>query len=292
MERCRTGLSQAAGADAAQCLLCPHACNLNEGKSGICRARAAQGGAVVPLAYGQVVSLALDPVEKKPFAHFHPGATVLSAGFAGCNMRCPFCQNAEISQVGPDELRGRFISAERLVSIAEEERSHGNIGIACTYNEPLVAYEYVADCSMAAHRAGLLSLLVSNGQVEPGPWRDLLPFIDAVNIDLKSLSNDFYRQCGGSLDAVKRTIELAAQCPTCHVELTCLVIPGKNDDEIQMDALASWVASIDPAITLHVTRFFPAYRMDDVPATPVSTVHRMADIARRHLASVEIGNCR
>lgn len=274
---------------AVTCRLCFHHCRLSEGKSGLCRARAAHNGRVVSLNYGRLTALALDPIEKKPFKRFHPGGMILSAGSFGCNLRCPFCQNFEISTAGT-ALATRFYSPDDLVRAALSLRGRGNIGIAYTYNEPLVGYEYVRDCAALAHEAGLLNVLVTNGTIEEDPWRALLPLIDAVNIDLKGFTERWYKKLGGDLECVKRSISLA-RAAGCHTEVTTLIVPGENDSDGEMTSLSSWLSSVGEDIPLHVTRFFPCYRMQDLPPTPVDTIYRLARIARGHLRYVYTGNC-
>lgn len=270
------------------CELCFHHCALAEGQTGLCRARANRDGRIVPLNYGRLTSLALDPIEKKPLRRFHPGSLILSAGSFGCNLRCPFCQNAEISMAGT-EFPTHDYAPEALTQLALQLRPRGNIGVAYTYNEPLVGYEYVRDCAALVHGAGMVNVLVTNGTVEAAPWRELLPLIDAVNIDLKGFTEGWYRSLGGDLETVKRSIALAAE--SCHVEVTTLVVPGGNDGEDEMRALSSWLASVSPDIPLHVSRFFPRHRMIDRPPTPVDRVYRLAEIARERLRYVYTGNC-
>ncbi len=177
--------------------------------------------------YGKLTSLALDPIEKKPLRRFHPGSMILSVGSFGCNLRCPFCQNHEISMAAEGEIETVELSPEALADKALELRPHGNIGVAYTYNEPLAGYEYVRDCAALVHERGMVNVLVTNGTIEEAPWRELLPLIDAVNIDLKGFAPEWYKRLGGNLETVKRSISLAAE--RCHVEVTTLVIPGEND---------------------------------------------------------------
>ena len=270
------------------CELCFHHCSLDEGQTGICRARANRDGAVVPLNYGRLTALALDPIEKKPLRRFHPGSQILSAGSFGCNLHCPFCQNAGIAAAGA-EARTQTCTPEQLVRAALRLQEQGCIGVAYTYNEPLVGYEYVRDCAGLVRRAGMVNVLVTNGTIAETPWRDLLPLLDAVNIDLKGFTGRWYARLGGDLETVKRSIVLAAQ--NCHVEVTTLVVPGENDGEEEMRALSAWLASVSPDIPLHVSRFFPRHRMQDRPPTPVSTVYRLAEVARERLRYVYTGNC-
>ena len=271
------------------CELCFHHCDLSEGQTGFCRARACQDGAIVPLNYGKLTSLALDPIEKKPLRRFHPGSQILSVGSFGCNLRCPFCQNHEISMSGDGEIETVELSPEALADKALELRRLGNIGVAYTYNEPLIAYEYVRDCAALVHERGMVNVLVTNGTIEEGPWRALLPQIDAVNIDLKGFAPELYQRLGGDLETVKRSIALAAEY--CHVEVTTLLVPGENDSEEEIRALAQWLASVNQDIPLHLSRFFPHYRMLDKPATPVERVYHLADAARKYLPFVYTGNC-
>lgn len=270
------------------CTLCFHHCQLDEGQTGFCRARAGRGDKIVPLNYGRLTSLALDPIEKKPLRRFHPGSQILSVGSFGCNLRCPFCQNASIAQVG-SEAPTRNVTPEELTNLARELVPHGNIGVAYTYNEPLVGYEYVRDCAKRIHQAGLLNVLVSNGTIEEKSWRELLPLIDAANIDLKGFSDSWYRSLSGDLATVKRNIAIAAE--HCHVEVTTLIIPDSNDSPAEMQAEAKWLAAINPDIPLHISRFFPRHHMTNHPPTPVDTIYHLADIAREHLQYVYTGNC-
>jgi len=272
----------------AVCPVCPRRCALGEGQPGFCRARKNEGGAVVCANYGRVTSLALDPIEKKPLARFHPGSFILSAGSYGCNLRCSFCQNSDISMAGGD-VGSTYVSPEALVAAAAREKARGNIGLAFTYNEPLIGYEYVYDCALLAHEEGLKIVLVTNGTVCEEPLLKLLPFVDAMNIDLKAFTEEAYQKLGGWLDVVKRTIERSAQA--CHVEVTTLVVPGFNDSEREMEREAAWLASLDPNIPLHISRFFPCYRMRDASPTPVPAVYRLRDIAAKKLNYIYTGNC-
>ncbi len=271
------------------CELCFHHCDLSGGQTGFCRARVCRNGAVVPLNYGKVTSLALDPIEKKPLRRFHPGSMILSVGCFGCNLRCPFCQNYRISVSGDGELETTELSPESLVNKALELRPYGNIGVAYTYNEPLVGYEYVRDCAALVHEKGVLNVLVTNGTIEEAPWRELLPLIDAANIDLKGFTPEWYRRLGGDLEKVKRSITLAVE--RCHVEVTTLLVPGENDSEEEIRSLARWLASVDRSIPLHLSRFFLRYRMTDKLPTPVERVCHLADAAREYLSFVYTGNC-
>lgn len=275
----------------AVCAICPHACTLAEGQVGLCHARTAVGGQVVDANYGRVTSFALDPIEKKPLARFRPGTKVLSVGSYGCNLRCPFCQNAAIACAGQDDVPWREIAPAELADLAASLVPEGNIGIAFTYNEPLVGFEFVRNTARLARERGLANVLVSNGYVNDGPLREVAPLIDAANIDLKGFTQSFYDFVGGDLDTVKHTIEVLAAEPGCHLEVTTLVIPGLNDNEQEVGAAAQWLASLDPGTPYHLTRFFPCHRLADRPATPTATVHHLAEVARRYLKHVYVGNC-
>lgn len=276
-----------------RCTVCPRSCELAPDYVGACRARGNVDGEVVSLAYGRVTSLAVDPVEKKPLARWKPGHTVLSLGGYGCNLRCPWCQNHGISQVGEHGVPWREMAPAELVALAQ--RLHAEdprmVGVAYTYNEPLVAWEYVRDCGRLVHEAGLANVLVSAGCVNADVVGEVASLIDAANIDLKSFSADTYRRIGGDLATVQETIRLLAATPSCHVEVTTLVVPGVNDTDDEMDELAAWLASVDPGIVLHVSRFFPNWRMRDREPTSVRRVYELADVARRHLSHVYTGNC-
>jgi len=278
---------------AVRCGTCPHGCLLVPGAVGACRARGNVGGEVVPLGYGRVTALAIDPVEKKPLARWNPGKTVLSLGGYGCNLHCPWCQNHEISQVGENGVGWRELSPEDLaaLALAAHQDDARMVGVAYTYNEPLVCWEYVRDAGRLVHEVGLANVLVSAGCVSPEVVREVAPLIDAANIDLKSFEPATYRRAGGDLDTVKATIEELAATPTCHLEVTTLVVPGVNDKNEEMDALAEWLASVDPSIVLHVSRYHPAWRMNRGGPTPVRRVYELADVARVHLSAVYTGNC-
>lgn len=285
----------------ATCTVCPHHCRLSPGQLGACRARRNRDGAVVADNYGRVTSLALDPIEKKPLARFMPGTLVVSLGNYGCNLHCPFCQNAEISQAGKTQVPWRDLSPEELVALTVDARGRDRrvVGIAYTYNEPLVGWEYVRDCARLAHEHGLVNVLVSNGCAARCVLDELSGLIDAANIDLKGFTDAFYDACvagPGALACVRDTIARLAADPACHLEVTTLIVPGMNDTEDEIDAAASWLAGLDggrgaDTITYHVTRFFPRWHMRDRAPTPVETVYRLADVARRHLAHVYTGNC-
>jgi pyruvate formate lyase activating enzyme len=275
--------------EGVQCQLCPHRCLIKEGKIGLCATRENQSGTLVALNYEEVASLALDPIEKKPLRRFHPGSYILSTGTFGCNMFCPYCQNHELSRAKASSIKTRHISAKELVDIALEERSEGNIGIAFTYNEPTVWYEYVLETAKLSKAEGLKVVLVTNGSIEEEPLIELLPYVDAMNIDLKSMHSDTYsKTLKGDLNAVKRTIELAAG--RIHVEVTTLVVPGLNDSEGEMDELIDYLASISWELPLHLSRFFPRYQMNHIPATDSEAIYSVERRARKKLKYVYTGN--
>jgi pyruvate formate lyase activating enzyme len=265
------------------CLLCPHACQIRPGGHGVCGVREnAEGELRLPF-YGRISALAVDPIEKKPLYHFHPGASILSAGFVGCSLRCGFCQNWRISQSTESETR--FISPADLVA---EARARGSFAIAYTYSEPLVHAEYILDAAREARAAGMKNVLVSNGYLNPGPAEEVISAMDAANIDLKAFDDGFYRsETGGSLEEVKRVISQAAG--RIHLEVTTLVIPTKNDSPEQIEGIARFLAGLDPGIPLHLSAYHPDYRCE-IPPTPAATIMRLAETARKHLRHVYAGN--
>jgi len=285
----------------AICEVCFHHCDIPEGRRGFCGARTNTGGTVIPENYGKVTALALDPIEKKPLRRFHPGGMILSVGSYGCNLRCPFCQNHGISwsaEAMGYAKRAEAITPQTLAETAVKLVSRGNVGLAFTYNEPLVGWEFVRDAAKLVHEAGLNNVLVTNGTAALPVLEALGPHIDAMNIDLKGFTERYYtRVLGGSLDMVKAFIARAVQL--CHVELTTLIVPGENDSEDEMRALTGWVAGLTDAeghtigrqIPLHISRFFPRFRMTDRGPTNVSRVYRLAEVAREELDFVYTGNC-
>ncbi len=272
----------------AVCPVCPHHCQIPDGAYGRCGARKNDGGRIVCANYGKLTALALDPIEKKPLAFFHPGSKILSVGSFGCTLSCPFCQNHEIA-AGREADFPQFyeLSPKELCGLAWEERARGNIGVAFTYNEPLAGYEYVRDTARLAHGAGMQNVLVTNGMAEPSTLEEILPWIDAMNIDLKGFRPEIYRYLGGELETVKAFIQRAASA--CHVEVTSLIVPGMNDDPEDMRRQAEWLAQISPALPLHITRYFPRYRMKR-PATELSVLKRLQRIAKESLLHVCLGN--
>ena len=285
----------------AKCDVCFHHCEIPEGKTGFCGARTCSGGLVTAANYGRITSLALDPIEKKPLRRFHPGSSILSVGSYGCNLRCPFCQNHEISWSAEAMTfadRAENITPEELVDIALRCKARGNIGIAFTYNEPLIGWEFVRDTARMAKEKGLLNVMVTNGTAEPEILEALGPYIDAMNIDLKGFTEYYYNDIlGGNFAMVKNFI--AGAVKLCHVELTTLIVPGENDGEEEMREMTEWISGltdengtrIGTEVPLHISRFFPRFHMTDRSATKVASVYRLAEVARERLSYVYTGNC-
>lgn len=276
-----------AGGDKVRCRLCPHGCVIPPGKTGICRVRENRDGVLYALNYNLATSLALDPVEKKALYHVHPGGYLLSVGTFGCNFACEFCQNWQISQERP---RTAAVTAERLVktTVAERDRYPAVVGMAYTYNEPTVWMEFVLEAAELAKGEGLVNALVTNGYISREALKEVLPFIDALNIDVKAWNEEFYRRViRGRLKPVLETVEESLK--EAWVEVTYLVIPGENDSEDDLGALARHLASLSPSVPLHLSRYFPNYRMAGEP-TPLATLERLRDVAHEHLHYVYIGN--
>lgn len=266
------------------CDLCPINCRLREGQTGPCATRVNHGGEMIPLHYGRIVSAVVDPIEKKPLYHFHPGRSILSVAAPGCNLHCMFCQNWNISQDG--DARTEQTSATDLVAMAQAEES---VGIAFTYSEPLVWFEFVRDTAEIAREKGLKNVLVTNGYLNPDPLAEILPWIDAANIDLKSMDDLFYRKvCKARLDPVLAAIRQFKDAGV-HLEITNLVIPGHNDSDEQIAALVDFVAGLDPEIPLHFSAYHPAWKLN-APPTPVETLLRARDLAGKKLKYVYLGN--
>ncbi|MBE5965734.1 MAG: AmmeMemoRadiSam system radical SAM enzyme [Lachnospiraceae bacterium] len=272
----------------AVCEICPHHCSLEQGQVGFCRGRINRDNKIISENYGKLTALALDPIEKKPLYHFYPGSRILSIGSYGCNLRCPFCQNCDISMIGEGQIDTAVMPGEAIVKKALQLKGAGNIGIAFTYNEPLIGYEFVRDAAALAKESNLKNVVVTNGYICEKPFRELLPLIDAFNIDLKGFTEEYYHKLRGDLACVKRSIEIAAK--SCHVEVTTLIVPGENDSEEEMEALSGWLAGISPDIPLHISRFFPRWKMQDRDATPIQMVYRLAEVARQKLNYVHEGN--
>ena len=278
------------------CDVCFRKCSLGEGQTGFCGARRCVDGVITAANYGKVTSAGLEPIEKKPLKMFRPGKKILSIGSYGCNLRCPFCQNSDISwskRAFEFERTAVYNSPQDIVESALDLKKMDNIGIAFTYNEPLIGYEFVRDTAKLSKENGLENVLVTNGMASLKVFNEISPYIDAMNIDLKAFSDSFYSKLiGGDFEMVKDFIENAVR--TCHVELTTLIIPDENDSEEEMRLLSGWVAGLekryDKKIPLHITRFFPRYRMTDREPTPVGTILGLVRTARENLEYVFLGN--
>lgn len=268
-----------------QCSLCPHCCLIPEDRTGICRVRKNRGGTLYLANYARCTAYALDPIEKKPLYNYYPGSTILSVGTFGCNFSCNYCQNWEISQADAPTIE---MAPEQVVKMAQTAGSDC-IGIAYTYSEPLMWFEYVLDTARLAQAKGQKNVLVSNGYILLQPLAELLPYIDAINIDIKAFRSEFYRQfCGGRLEPVKKVI-IACLEAGCHVELTTLLLPGCNDSPEEINDLVAWIASIDPNIPLHFSRYFPRYQ-SSLPPTSAKILYQAWEIARQRLPYVYLGN--
>lgn len=268
------------------CRLCPQECKIPKEKAGFCQVRRNRDGKLNAENYGMISSISLDPIEKKPLYHFYPGKPILSAGTIGCNLACEFCQNWHISrEIAPT----RPVSPEDLIQLAKKYRlEQENVGLAYTYSEPVVWYEFLLEIMPIARKEGLKNVLVTNAFLNPEPWQRLMQWTDAANIDLKGFNSEYYRRlCHGKLEPVLENIKIASSL--IHLELTTLIIPGENDHPDQIEALAKWIAAINPEIPLHLSRYFPNYRLSK-PPTPLETMNQVYEIARKNLKFVYLGN--
>ncbi|MGI6339977.1 MAG: AmmeMemoRadiSam system radical SAM enzyme [Bacteroidales bacterium] len=270
-----------------ECRLCPHLCKIREGKTGICGVRKNSGERIDLLTYGVISGYSLDPVEKKPLYHFFPGHKILSVGSYGCNMRCDFCQNWHISRKTMD----KFMANTSTDKILEDAlTSYGNIGLAFTYNEPVIWFEYMRDVAVAIKEKGMVTAMISNGFVNSYPLSEIITFIDAFNIDLKAFNPDFYKKfTGADIEPVKETLKTIAVSGK-HLEITTLIIPGRNDDQAEMEEEAKWIAGeLGDETPLHLSRYYPTYKSKN-PPTAQSTLQILSDTARKHLKNVYLGN--
>jgi len=268
-----------------KCLLCPHYCNIGVKQTGRCGVRTNRDGVLIADSYGCVTSIALDPIEKKPLYRFHPGKKIVSIGSYGCNFRCLFCQNSGISIEYQNVKIDRFTPGlvAEVASIAVQD---GNIGVAYTYNEPLIGYEFVKDCAVLIRKAGLMNVLVTNGYINNEPLIGLLSLVDALNVDIKGNNKRTYEEVGGTLAPVQNTILEAKK--VCHVEVTTLVIPNENENEVEN--IVKWLSELDKSIPYHLSRFFPRYKYSDDEPTPPETMYKLYDMAKKHLDNVFLGN--
>ncbi|HEX2927546.1 MAG TPA: AmmeMemoRadiSam system radical SAM enzyme [Ruminiclostridium sp.] len=267
------------------CYLCPHNCVIEDGHFGKCNVRTAEGGKLYTINYGEVTSASLDPIEKKPLQYFRPSTQIFSVGSFGCNFTCGFCQNYTISQF---KANSEFMPIGHLVNIASEMKN--NTGLAFTYNEPSIWFEYVYDCARMLKESApeKAVVLVTNGYISSEPLKELLPYVDAMNIDLKSFSQSYYNGlCGGSLKPVLKTIEMAAG--ECHVEITTLLVSGENDSLEEVEEIAKFVQSINKDIPLHLTRYYPRYKLKNAP-TDIGFMIKAEETAGKYLNRVVLGN--
>lgn len=272
---------------AVQCLLCPHVCKIAKGELGICRVRRNVEGELNLINYGQVTAESLDPIEKKPLKLYMPGQKVFSLGTFGCNLACGFCQNWSIAH--GEAPPAKYLSPLEAVEKAAALELSGNIGIAYTYSEPLMWYEYVLDTARLVREKGLKNILVTNGYINPKPLQGLIPYLDAVNLDIKGYTKDYYQQvCKGRIDPVLSSAKLLAQ-GGIHLEVTTLLVTTLNDSPEEIYQLASWLAAIDESIPLHLTRYFPNYKME-LPPTPLDTMYKAEREAKKVLKNVFLGN--
>jgi pyruvate formate lyase activating enzyme len=271
--------------DKIHCYLCPHNCVIENGHFGKCNVRTHEDGKLFTINYGEITSASLDPIEKKPLHYFKPSSHILSVGSFGCNFTCSFCQNYSISQF---VTKSEFVSKENLVNNILTTKN--NIGVAFTYNEPSIWYEYVYDCAKLLKETApdASVVLVTNGYISEEPLKQLLPYIDAMNIDLKSFNTEYYKElCGGSLQPVLKTIEIADK--SCHVEITTLLVSGKNDNLGEVEEIAKYLSSINNEIPLHLSRYFPRYKLEGSP-TDISFMREAEKVARKYLSKVGLGN--
>ncbi|MCR4611852.1 MAG: AmmeMemoRadiSam system radical SAM enzyme [Lachnospiraceae bacterium] len=278
------------------CEVCYRHCNIREGGTGFCGVRTCKDGKIISTNYGKITAAALDPIEKKPLHMFMSGSMIFSIGSYGCNLRCPFCQNSDISwgrEVKSFENRTQIITPEEIVAKAIELKSKGNVGIAFTYNEPLIGYEFVRDTARLAKEKDLVTVLVTNGTASEKVANEITPYIDAMNIDIKAFSGRFYKDLiNGDFGMVKDFINSSVK--SCHVELTNLIIPGENDSEDEVRELSKWIHFLEikegKKIPLHITRFFPTFHMTDRGATSVDKIYRLVEVASENLEYVFAGN--
>jgi pyruvate formate lyase activating enzyme len=273
-----------------KCAVCPRRCNIPEGDRGFCLGRGNVGGEIVSLSYGVITSEALDPIEKKPLMHFHPGSFIYSIGSYGCTLECAFCQNHEIAR---EVYNLKKTPPEQIVENAIALIPHGNIGVAYTYNEPLASYEFVRDTSALVRKAGMKNVLVSNGFLLDDPFKEAIANIDAANIDLKAFEDEFYQKTckapKGAINQIMSNIETAFR-QGVHVEITLLVIPGLNDNPDIAENMFKWIASVSRDIPIHITRFFPRFHMLDKAPTPIESLLEIQARASKHLRHVHLGN--
>jgi len=277
--------------DALRCTICPHLCVLSEGKRGLCGTKVNQGGKVIDLSYGKISALAVDPIEKKPLAHFYPGSRALSISSIGCNFTCPWCQNYGLSQGKIEDSQTRDMTPGEVVDMAVTRNC---TSIAYTYNEPMINLNYIQDTAELASDSGIKNVLVTNGYTHIPSFSHVIEYIDAANVDWKSFDPDFYRKhCGGELKKVLEATQYMYDHDV-HVEVTFLIIPENNDSSDEIRSMAQYIVeNMDPAVPLHLSRFFPMYKFNHLEPTPVETLKRAKSIAEEEgLHYVFVGNVR
>jgi pyruvate formate lyase activating enzyme len=275
---------QAAESKTVQCSLCPNNCTIKNGSFGACNVRGNKGGVGIIPFYGFISALAVDPIEKKPLYHFKPGSKILSLGFAGCNLHCPFCQNWHISQ--NTDIPGKWMQPGEIISAALK---YDSPSVAYTYSEPLIHMEYILDCMPLAHKHGIANVLVTNGCINAEAAKDVLKLTDAANVDLKCFSEETYKKClGGNLQTVLDFIKLCYETGV-HTEITTLVVPGLNDSNEELSAAADFIAGLDKEIPWHLTAYHPDYRWN-APPTSRDFLLRAAEEGRKKLRYVYTGN--
>lgn len=271
-----------------KCILCPHNCLISENKTGVCGVRENIDGKLYALTYSKPVAIHLDPIEKKPLYHFHPGSEILSIGTYGCNLSCKFCQNYDISQEFDkgDITSIKKVSPEEIADICIRRNYKF---VAFTYNEPTIFFEYMLDVAELCKSKGIKTVSVSNGQINEEPLKELIKYIDAFNIDLKSYDEDFYRKiCGGDIETTKNTIRIITEYKK-HLEVTLLLIEGLNDDVEKFNEMCRFLSYLDKNIVLHISRAFPRYKLEFNP-TPISLINKFQSIAKSYLNYVYAGN--
>jgi pyruvate formate lyase activating enzyme len=271
--------------DKVRCRICPHNCLIDEDKFGICGVRTLESKVPIAINYGEVTSMGVDPIEKKPLYHFKPSKDILSIGSFGCNMMCSFCQNYEISQGKPQT---QYINVEKLIGIIPTIEN--NIGVAFTYNEPFMWYEYIYDAAKGIKESNTDTsvVVVTNGYINEEPLKKLLPYVDAMNIDLKGYTNRYYNNiCGAKLEPVLETIKRCSEY--CHVEITTLLVSKENDSLEESRQIAEFIASVDENIPLHLSRYFPRYKMEN-EATKIERITEAQNEAKKYLKHVYVGN--
>jgi pyruvate formate lyase activating enzyme len=277
--------------DTLQCIICPHQCVLAESKRGICGTKENQGGTIIDLSYGRISALAVDPIEKKPLAHFYPGSRALSISSIGCNFTCPWCQNYDLSMSKIDEVQTRYMEPESVVEIAMVQDC---TSIAYTYNEPLINLNYIQDTAKFAQESDVKNVLVTNGYTSIPAFSQVVEYIDAANVDWKSFNPEFYhKHCHADLSKVLESTQYMYEHDV-HVEITFLIIPETNDDPEEIRSMARYIVeNLDLDTPLHLSRFFPMYKFQHLPATSIETLMNAKEIALEEgLRFVFVGNIR